>query len=305
MSIAIVTDSTAGLNPHDLPDFMEIVPIHVIIDGDTFQEGQDIRTADVAKSIAAGADVSTARPSPQTFADVYSRLIAAGAEAIVSVHLSAELSSTYESARVAAAEVSVPITVIDSASIGRALGYAALAGAAVRDSGGDHQQIAGAINEALHSSTVTFYVPTMEYLRKGGRMGRSAALVASALAIKPILQVQKGQVELRERVRTASRALQRLTALSVDLVQDHQQAHSDNPVVTVHHGPADQDAQKVKSVIKEDTGVDVELVSLGSVISAHAGPNCVGVVVAMNPLSLVADKKKLLQHNYWRERKEA
>src|SRR2546430_1590707 len=229
-TVAVVTDSTAGLPDALVSRYhLTVVPLTVTIGGTSGREGVDVAPADVAKALEGPrATVTTSRPSPGEFAAAYARLLDAGAPGIVSVHLSAKLSGTQESARLAAAEFPGRVAVVDSQSTGMGLGFCALAAAGTRDLGAGG---AGA-RAAVRRTTTLFYVDTLEYLRGGGRIGAASALLGTALSVKPILHMVDGEIVVRDKVRTASRALARLVDLAVEAAGDAQVA------VGVHHPAA-------------------------------------------------------------------
>jgi len=134
----IVTDSTAYLPAADVERHgIEVVPLHVVVGGRDHVEGQDITSQEVAAALREYTIVTTSRPTPQVFADTYERLAAEGADAIVSVHLSSQMSGTLEAARIAAAEAPVPVEVVDSETIGMAMGFAVVTGAERARAGAD------------------------------------------------------------------------------------------------------------------------------------------------------------------------
>src|SRR5581483_7292521 len=139
-------------------------------------------------------------------------LLREGAAGIVSVHLSAKLSGTYEAAGVAASGYEDRVAVVDSGSTGLGLGFCALAAAAASDLPGAVE----AARAAAGRTTTWFYVDTLEYLRRGGRIGAASALLGTALSVKPILHMVGGEIVVRDKVRTASRALARLVDLAAE-----------------------------------------------------------------------------------------
>ncbi len=144
MSTRIVTDSTAYL-PREVVERhgIEVVPLHVVVGGRDYVEGRDISAAQVAAALREYTIVTTSRPTPQVFAETYQRLADEGATAIVSVHLSSQMSGTVEAARLAAAEAPVPVEVIDSETIGMAMGFAVVAAAEAAAGGAGVPEVAG------------------------------------------------------------------------------------------------------------------------------------------------------------------
>src|SRR2546423_3582337 len=193
--VAVVTDSTAGLPPELVAAHrLTVVPLSVTIAGVTGHEGLDVAPADVAKALVARpVSVTTSRPSPGEFAAVYDRLLAEGAAAIVSVHLSSKLSGTCEAARVAAAEHPDRVAVVDSQSSGLGLGFCALAAAGA----GDLAAAVAAARAAVARTSTFFYVDTLEYLRRGGRIGAAAAPLGTPPSVKPVLRMGDGESGVR------------------------------------------------------------------------------------------------------------
>ncbi|MCM0621878.1 DegV family protein [Nocardioides bruguierae] len=218
MGVAVVTDSTASL-PGGLAaeHGLTVVPLTVVLGEEVLEEGPDGATpARLVEALGTRLPVSTSRPAPEALVARWERLVADGAEAIVAVHLSGEVSGTVESARLAARRVGVPVEVVDSRQVGPATGLAALAAADAASRGASVAEVAEAARACAARGTTLCYVDTLEHLRRGGRINTAAALLGGALAVKPLLTVTDGVVEPLERVRTASRALGRLEELTVD-----------------------------------------------------------------------------------------
>jgi DegV family protein with EDD domain len=276
MAVAVVTDSTAYL-PEELIDQarVTVVAVRVTIGGDSFDDGPGVGAADVADALRARRPVSTSRPSPATFLAAYRGLAAAGTTGIVSVHLSAGMSGTVDSAQLAAADAPVPVRVIDSRTIGMAMGYPVLAAAEVAAEGADVDEVAQVAEKRCAASSAFFYVDTLEYLRLGGRIGAAAALVGSALSMKPLLHIDDGRIAPLEKVRTASRALARLADVAV-------QAAGAGPVdVAVHHLTSPDRARELADRLAGRVqGLrHMQLSEVGAVVGAHVGPGMLGVAV--------------------------
>ncbi len=281
-SVALVTDSTALL-PADVVRVRDIVvvPLQVVVGARSYDEGVDeAATSDmIAEALREWSPVSTSRPTPAVFADAYRRAAEGGASEVLSLHLSGEMSGTFESAQLAAREAPLPVRVVDTRQLGMATGFAVLAAADVLDRGGSGEEAAGAALARADATTSLFYVDTLEYLRRGGRIGAAAALLGSALAVKPLLEIVDGRIGTREKVRTAARALSRLEELAVaaaaDRPVDVAVAHLANPdragTLAEHLGRRLADNLA-------DRGVQVG--EVGAVIGAHVGPGMVAVVVS-------------------------
>ncbi|WP_158840828.1 DegV family protein [Saccharothrix deserti] len=274
MSTTIVTDSTAYL-PEGFAERhgIRVVPLHVAVDGRSKLDGVDFGPAELAAALGEHRRVTTSRPTPGELAEVYRSVLAEGAEAIVSVHLSRELSGTWEAARLAAEEVDpTRVRVVDSRATGMGLGFAALAACAADGDGAFAEEAAAA---AASRVKMFFCVETLDHLRRGGRIGAAAALVGTALAVKPILHVDDGRIVPLEKVRTLSRAIGRLVDLAAS-------AAGSGPVgLAVHHLAAPERAAELATLLDErvpgSTGCLIS--EVGAVIGAHTGPGVLGVVV--------------------------
>ncbi|WP_313410193.1 DegV family protein [Aeromicrobium sp.] len=277
MTVAVVTDSTASLDPDDAArEGITVVPTTVIIGPRVYTEGVDVTSQMIADALAAGVPVSTSRPSPETFQSVYEALAATGAEAIVSVHISSRVSGTVDAARLAAGRVNVPVTIVDTFQAGLATGFAAGSAARAGSAGADAEQMATAAREAARSAKVLLYVDTLEYLRRGGRIGRAAALIGSALSVKPILTIDDGLVAPLEKVRTSSKALARLEALAVEQVATYP---GDYDIGVQHLASADVAASIAASLSERLGRTDIPVDEVGADIGAHVGPGAIAVTV--------------------------
>lgn len=275
--VAVVTDSTAYL-PEDLISRyrIRVVPIHVVIGGVSGDEGVEVRPADVARALRdRRADVTTSRATPGDFSVAYQELFEAGAAAVVSVHMSGKLSGTLEAAQLAAADFAGRVVVIDSASAGMGLGFPVLAGAEAAATGATVDEVRDAVTRTIARTTTYFYVDTLEYLRRGGRIGAAEALLGTALAVKPILHVSDGQVMLKEKVRTAGRALARLEELVVGA------AGSGDVDISVHHLDCPQRAAALADRLRERLPRLRHLYNseVGAAVGAHVGPGVIAAVV--------------------------
>jgi len=274
--VAIVTDSTAYL-PADLvlAHGIWIVPVQVVVDGRPFDEGVEITPAEVATALRAWSVVTTSRPSPDRFARAYAEAAASGATAVVSAHLSGDMSGTYDSAVLAARDASIDVIVLDTRVVAMAMGFGVLDGADVAASGADATTVAEAIMARCQASHALFYVDTLDYLRRGGRIGAAQALVGQALAVKPILELVGGRVSPLEKVRTGARALARIEELVME------RAAGRTCDVAVHHLDSPERAEALAHHLRSRlTGSNVLVGEVGAVVGAHVGPGMVAVALS-------------------------
>ncbi len=273
---ALVSDSTS-VGPELAAQLdVTVVPLQVVIGSTAYDEGGAATPDDVAAALEAREPVSTSRPAPEAFLRVYERAAKNGAEAVVSIHLSGELSGTVESAELAARDASIRVHVVDSRHLGMGTGFAVAAAAAALDGGASAEQAAAAARDRARATTALFYVDTLEFLRRGGRVGAAAALVGSALAVKPLLEIKDGTIVPLEKVRTAARALARLEELAVVAAGDR-----DVDLAVSHlasRAKAGDLAERLRTRIPRVGELVVNQV--GAVIGAHVGPGMLAVVVA-------------------------
>jgi fatty acid kinase fatty acid binding subunit len=278
--VAVVTDSTSYLGP-EIADAagVIVVPLKVVVDGRSFDEGTAFGPRELSDALRRRVRVSTSRPSPRAFLDTYESAVAAGATAVVSVHISGQLSGTADAARLAANDAPVPVDVIDSQSLGMGLGFAALSAADAADRGCSFEEVGEVARRRAESSSAFFCLDTLEYLRRGGRIGAAQALLGAALAVKPLLYLHRGEIQPLEKVRTFSRAVARLEELALE------RAGSGPVGVAVHHlDNADRAVALAHRIRAKLPAVDQLLVSeVGAVIGAHTGPGLLAVVVSPHP----------------------
>ena len=277
--VHVVTDSTAGLTAVEVVRHqLTVVPLQVVIGGTCYDDGATSSEA-VAEALKSFTPVSTSRPEPQSFADTYAACAAAGAASIVSIHLSADMSGTCEAAMIGAKESPVPVRVIDSRSLGMGLGFPVLAAARAAAAGADAAAVEEAARARMAAVACFFYVDTLEYLRRGGRVGAAQALLGTALAVKPLLTISGGRIVPLEKVRTSSRAIARLAAITVD------RAGSGPVELAVHHLANPDKAQVLADGLagRLPAADEVLLREVGAVVGAHVGPGMLAVVVAPRP----------------------
>lgn len=274
MAVVVVTDSSAGL-PADLIGELgvDIVPLHVLVGETTHREGVDDLDIDYTAD-----SVSTSAPSPGELRDAYTAALArSDGDGVVAVHLSRQLSATWESGRQAVRDMGAEdsVRLVDSLGAGLATGLPALAAA--------RSAAAGAPLDAVHRTAVTaaekshtfILVNRTEQLRRGGRLSTAAGFFAGELVSKPILQLVQGRLELREKVRTRSKALGKLVAAAVAA------AGSGEAVLGVQHLDAADAAETVIAQLRERLPQVREILTaeFGPALGVHLGIGAVGVLV--------------------------
>jgi DegV family protein with EDD domain len=186
------------------------------------------------------------------------------------------MSGTVESAQLAAEAAAIPVYVVDSRALGLALGFAAISAAQVALRGGEADEVAAAAQARSAATSSYFYVDTLEYLRRGGRIGAARALIGSALAVKPLLHIDDGRIALFEKVRTSTKAILRLEEVAVAC------AGAAAVDIAVHHlasmGRAEALAARLRRRLPELR--DLYVREVGAVVGAHVGPGMLGVVIA-------------------------
>jgi DegV family protein with EDD domain len=270
---AIVLDSTA-----DFPDAqirfpnMRVVPLYVRFGEESFRDYVELDPHDFYARLRTAAELpTTSQPTPQDFLTVYHAL--AGYERIYSLHISAKLSGTFQSASLAAAEEGERIRLVDTESASVGIGMLALAIQELLAQGTTAEAVEALIAQHRERAGILFTVDTLEFLAKGGRIGRGKALMGSLLNVKPILSIDDGEVHPVTRARGRAKALD-------EFRKRFEEATTDGPGLSVgiaHAEAEDAVRQLQEIVLTARPQADVKLVtSLGAVVGTHAGPGTVG-----------------------------
>jgi DegV family protein with EDD domain len=271
-SVAIVTDSTADLPPELARSHgITVVPLTLNFEGKGLLDGVDIRPDEFYRRLpSATMHPTTSQPAPGRFAEVYRALLAEHDE-VVSIHISKKLSGTYESARQAADMTDAKrVRVVDSELVSMSLGLITLAAANLASSGSDAKSVESKVLDMRSQVHTYFSVATLEFLRRGGRIGRASALLGSVLQLKPVLCIRDGLVTPLERVRTFERALNRVVELAREVDRGQ------GVCVIVGHADAEADAERIGREL-DSIAETLMIQPLGPVVGAHAGPGVVGV----------------------------
>lgn len=276
MPIKIITDSTADI-PKDLVDKYGIIelPLTVHFGNEEFKDRVDITSEQFFEKLAASKNLpSTSQVTPQSFADVYKDELNKG-NSIISIHISSDLSGTYQSAVIAKKSIGDHrISIIDSRSATLALGMIVLKAAELAESGMDKDAIVKEIEEYKKRVQLLIVVDTLEYLRKGGRLSGAQAAIGGLLNVKPILTIQDGKVVVVDKVRGMKKAEKRVLELMKEKGNDIQ-----NQVIGIANAKSTDVVQELKDLIREEFG-DVNFIdaNVGSVIATHVGPGAFGVI---------------------------
>lgn len=270
--IGVVTDSSSDL-PDAVRDELDVrvVPLTIRFGGEPFVDGVDLDNAGFWRRLTSTSGLpETAAPSAGAFIDAFDGLAGDGVTGIVVVALSSRLSATHQSAVIAAEQVRerIPVRVVDSMSVSMGLGLAVMAAAEAARRGDDLDSVARAALEVASDVRVMAALDTLEFLRRGGRIGGAQALIGGMLDVKPLIAVEDGVVTAAGRVRTRSKARAH--------VVEHARHNRDARRLAVLHGGV-EDIDVVVADVRDAVGREVLVAELGPVVGTHTGPGTVGI----------------------------
>ena len=275
MTVRVVTDSTSDITQAEAQRLgIVVVPLNIHFGAEQLRDGIDIQPAEFFRRLVASKTLpKTSQPSAGVFLEVYQQL-AQETDQILSVHISGKLSGTLNSARAARDALGgrARVEVLDSLTVSWPLGLAARMAQEVAAAGKSLEECADAARDAVARTNIVFVLDTLEYLQKGGRIGRARAWIGGVLNIKPVLTLRDGEIAPLERVRSRTRSEERV----FELTSQHKDAerlavcHSSSPQ------EADRWAERLRTAIP---GVPVETGWLGPVVGVYAGPNVLGMAV--------------------------
>jgi len=277
VSVAVVTDSTCDL-PADLAEALgiRVVPLSVAFGAREVFSRVSVTDEEFYAELAASDDLpTTSQPVTAWFEEAWADARDAGHEAVVSIHLSDAMSGTVQRAETLAADAPLPVTVVDSRQVSGGLALQVLAAVRVAAADGTVEEVVAAADAVRRSTVSLLVVDTLTYLRRGGRLSASQAMLGTALRMRPLLSVEGGRIELLDRERTWSRAIQRLVDRAAAVAGDEPQ-HA-----VVAHALAPERAAEVLAAVRERVEVVEHLdVVVGPVVGTHTGPGAVGVALA-------------------------
>lgn len=276
--VALVTDSTAYIPAELIKSFdIRVVPLQLIWGETTFRDNVDITPAEFYERLpSVKAHPSTSQPSPAAFKDIYSQLLDEGYQ-ILSVHISSRLSGTMDSATQAKQMLpGAPIEIVDSLCTSMGMGFPVLSAARAAAQGASLADCKTIAEQSCKNSGILFAVDTLEFLRRGGRIGGAQAFLGTALNLKPILEVRDGRIEAVERVRTMNKAIDRLLELVTERIGGRR------PVsLAALHAAAPEAADTLLARARAMfalSDVNEAVVSpVSPVIGVHAGPGTLGI----------------------------
>jgi DegV family protein with EDD domain len=273
--VAIVTDSTADLTPEMVEEMgVTIVPLQVIFGNDAYREGVDITTEEFYERLVKSRPLpTTSAPSVGDFQEVYERLLEE-VDSIVSIHIGARLSATVQIAQTARQSLAKPerVEVVDSQAISLAMGFTIMEAAEAARAGAKLAEVKAAAEDAIQRIHVLLMLDTLEYLRRGGRIGRARAYLGTLLSVKPVLSLSGGELYPEERVRTRRRGLERIIQWAVRQQKVKRAA--------VGHFTTPDEAESIRErLAMAFPNVEVHVVRFGPVLGTHGGPGVVGVGV--------------------------
>jgi len=273
--VKVVTDSTSDLPPALVKEWdITVVPLLIHFGSETYVDRVNISEEQFfARLTASPVLPTTSPPSLKAFQDVYAKL-SQTTDAILSVHISSKLSATYAAA-VAAREALTNrcrVVIVDSTLTSMALGFMALNAAKSAAAGESLDDIAEQVRGMIPQTHILFFVDTLDYLQKGGRIGKAQALMSNMLNVKPLLRLEDGEIYPVERLRTRAKALERLYEFVADFPKIEELAilYSTTP------NEANTLAKRIDPVFPRQR---IQLLPYGPVLGVHVGPGAMAVVV--------------------------
>lgn len=276
--VAVVTDSTANIPPELTNGYtIPFAPLMLIWGDENLRDGLDIQPKEFYNRLpVAKVMPTTSQPTPAAYIDIYRGLLDQGYD-ILSVHISSKLSGTLDSAIQAKDHFpGARIELVDSLSTSMAMGFPIMDAVRAAAQGATLSECKMLAEKGCQNSGILFVVSTLEYLRRGGRIGGAAAFLGTALNLKPILELVDGKIEAIERVRTMSKAIDRLLDLFEERIGNRTPIH----IAALHANAPDEATLLLERAKLRYAGSDLRdavLSEIGPVLGAHTGPGCLGL----------------------------
>ncbi|WP_370640525.1 DegV family protein [Salipaludibacillus sp. CUR1] len=273
--VKIVTDSTLDIPKEEIKELdVTVVPLSVTIDGTSYLDGVDISSAEFSEKLVKAKDIpQSSQPSAGSFLEVYDQLGKDGSS-IISIHMSSGMSGTYTSAKTASEMTDSEVTVVDSQFISVALGFQVREAGKMANEGKSVEEIVERLKEVRSNSSLYIMVDTLEYLMKGGRIGKGRAFVGSLLKIKPIASLEDGVYTPVTKVRTHMQMLKFMKKKFQEEAQDKVVKG-----VGIAQIEAKDLARQLKESLREVSGFDdISIIETTPIISTHTGPGALALM---------------------------
>ncbi len=274
--MAVVTDSTASLSDQLIKQWgIKVIQLQLQVDERIDDEGRFDRD-ELVESLRANRHVATAPPDPGAFFWNYQDAVSEGASAIVSIHISGRMSATVQAARQAAEQIRIPVYTLDSGTVGMSLGFAVLSAARAAAAGAHVNRVIEAAERRFASTSELIYVDTLEYLRRGGRIGAAQAMLGTALSIKPLLTVKSGEVAPLSKVPGARRAMNKLVEIAAQRANSHP-----SEVAVSCFRPTNRELSVVGQLRQRVRNMrDLSIVESSVVVGSHVGPGAMSITIS-------------------------
>lgn len=277
MAIKIVTDSTSYIADEYIKKYdINIVSLNVIINGVSSRE-IDIENEVFYEEIKNSKEIpKSSQPIPNEMLNTFKEIVKDG-DSIVGIFLSSKMSGTYSNANMIKDMIledypDAEIHILDSKTNCMQMGFAVIEAARTASEGKSINEVINAANHVINNSRFLFTPETLEYLKKGGRIGGAAALFGNVLQIKPILTVVNGETSVFKKVRTRKKAIEEIVKTVLEEIES--KGFGD---IVVHHINCQEDGLKLAKALENKLGKKVEIQSIGPVIGVHVGPGSIGI----------------------------
>lgn len=282
ISIKIITDSTSYIPENLRKEYnISIVSLKVVFTNEEYKE-TDISNVDFYKKLEVYKGIPTSsQPSIEEFYNVFDENISNNND-IIGIFISSKMSGTLSTANIAKKMIldkypDANIELLDSKSNCMQLGYAAIVAGRLVKEGRGFSEVVDAVKDNINRSKFIFIPETLEYLKKGGRIGTASALLGSILKIKPILTITDGKTTLLEKVRTKKRALERIVDIFIEDINKFGLGE-----VIIHHINCEEEAKNLAKCIKEKIDHVIPICPIGPVVGVHVGPGALGIAYYTN-----------------------
>ena len=272
MKLAIVTDSVSDISPKIAKELnIKVVPLTVIFGTEQFLDGIELSNAEFFKKLETDPNhPSTSQPSPEAFVKTYEKLLKEGYE-ILSVHVSAKLSGTINSAEQAIKAIDTnKIKIVDTGSASMAQGLVAMSAARAAKNTKSLDELANIAESTAKKTTVFVAMDTMEFLKRGGRIGKARAMLGSILNIKPIITTNDGEIVPHSRARTIKKAIS-------SMINDMGEKDQIIEVAVLHSTTPDLAKDVLIQINAQNLNNPGTITEIGPVVGTHAGPGCLSI----------------------------